>query len=285
MKIRLLAVMAVVVVGVMAGTSPAMAAKAKTASAWSKQHKDNKVFGEAIHNLRKSSDSTNFALSTIAGEAVKALSALQTGLVGLAGSYTNFEYGVVQLYAGSDAIPGAFLATPRIDPTVEQSTVSGQFACLPTALGNVCDSADVLHAKVAIRSVNPVANDAKSAVYCRINASQTATAGTTLWSTSKPNTAFPGATSPNFPPAFAVTRSPITPTDAAELKVFPLQPVSTDTLVDLLDTTNSYKSTAAAGPSLGTGGFSLLNSAPAGLGGAGASPINVTLSCLSVPSS
>jgi len=277
--------MAVVVVGVMAGTSPAMAKKAHTASAWSNQHKDNKVFGEAIHNLRLASDKTNWDASQFSGFVITAATALQKGLTDLAASYTNFEYGVVQLYAGADAIPGAFLATPRIDPTVEQSTVSGQFACLPTALGNVCDSADVLHAKVAIRSVNPVANDAKSAVYCRISASQTATAGTTLWSTSKPNTAFPGATSPNFPPAYAVTRSPIAPTDAAELKVFPLQPVSTDTLVDLLDTGNSYKSTAAAGPSLGTGGFSLLNSAPAGLGGAGASPINVTLSCLSVPNS
>ena len=281
--------MAVVVVGVMAGTSPAMAKKAHTASAWSNQHKDNKAFGEAIHNLRVASDKTNWDASEFSSFVLKAAVALQTGLTDLAASYTNFEYGVVQLYAGSDAMAGNFLATPRIDPTVEQTTVTGSFPCLNTASGGTCDSADVLHAKVAVRSVNPTANDAKSKAYCRVTASQivgaanaatpavgSAVAVKTSFVTSTPNTGFPGATSPNFPPAYQVARSPIAPTDAAELKAFPLSPVSTDTLVDL---TGSGNSSGVSAGTPGVGGFGLLAAA------SGGGMINVTLSCLSVPNS
>ena len=175
MKVRLLAVMAVVVVGVMAGTSPAMAKKAHTASAWSHQHKDNKIFGEAIHNLRLANDSTNWTVTKITEASVAALTSLQNGLVSLAASYGNFQYGFVQLVFPN--LPGSaggpkpltyFMETPRLDPTSAQSTVSKTFR-ISAQLGG---SAGTLGAEVGVRSLSsPTAQDNDSTAYCGVTLS------------------------------------------------------------------------------------------------------------------
>jgi hypothetical protein len=136
MKVRLLAVMALVVVGAMAGTSPAMAAKksakARTASAWSNQHKDNKVFGDAINNLRRGADQTNYTIQAITAQSVAALTALQSGLVKVADATTEFKYGVVQVAlntggAGDGIVglgPTQFWVTPAIMKTGASATVT-----------------------------------------------------------------------------------------------------------------------------------------------------------------
>ena len=126
MKVRLLAVMAVVVVGVMAGTSPAMA------SQWSHQHADNKQFGDAIHSLRIRTDLTNYTVGQITAASIEALTALKSGLTTIAGYTTDFKYGVVQVAYGTGGLgdgiagvgPVGFVATPNIQPTGEQSTVT-----------------------------------------------------------------------------------------------------------------------------------------------------------------
>ena len=270
MKVRLLAVMALVVVGAMAGTSPAMAAnkKAKTSvsKAWQNQHKDNKVFGDAINNLRRGSDQTNYTIQAITEQSVAALTALKDGLTAVGDSYTNFEYGVVQLYAGTDAIPGAFVATPRIDPTVEQSTVTAQFPCLPTAAGQPCDNGDIINAKATVRSANILANNKKSDVSCRAQITQGKTGN---WvSTLKGGTPF-----------IPMVRSSLTPPSTSAEPTFPAAMVSSDSLTSLTDADNSVNQTLGAG-GLGTGGFAITS----GVNGT-AGMLAVTLSCLSVPQS
>ena len=256
MKVRLLAVMAVVVVGVMAGTSPAMAQKAKTGSSksqWTNQHKDNKVFGEAIKNLRQASDETNFSVSTLAGAAVEALGALKDGLTTVADSYTNFEYGVVQVIKpDGTAAAGQFLATPRIDPTVEQSTVTGQFAHTVAATG-------VMKLSVAVRSANPAANDKASTVLCRVTGSL-------------PNGGFvtsaPNADANNLP-FYPVERSNLVPAKGAPSEAsFPVSLTPYDNVVDMTTSSNSAGSLTSAGATA-----------------SGAGVLHVTLSCLSKPNS
>ena len=187
MKVRLLAVMAVVVVGVMAGTSPAMAKKAHTASAWSHQHADNKAFGEAIYKLRKSNDLTNFSVAQITAASVQALTALKDGLTKVADATTEFKYGVVQVATNASAGqatgagttpaglgnsvaglgPTHFYATPPIYKTGEQSTVT--FAIknpAPAALGSMG-----FRLYTAVRSVYPD----KGVVACRITVTNNVT--------------------------------------------------------------------------------------------------------------
>jgi hypothetical protein len=272
MKVRLLAVMALVVVGAMAGTSPAMAAnkKAKTSvsKAWQNQHKDNKVFGDAINNLRRGSDQTNYTIQAITEQSVAALTALKDGLTAVGDSYTNFEYGVVQLYAGNDAIPGAFAATPRIDPTVEQSTVTAQFPCLPTAAEGVCDLGDIINAKATVRSANILANNKASDVSCRAQISQ---GNTNNWVAS-----LNGAT-----PFIEMVRSSLTPPSTSAEPTFPAAMVSSDSLTSLTAAGKSVNQNAATG---GTGGFAITTGiTPAA--GPQAGMLEVTLSCLSVPQS
>ncbi len=273
--------MALVVVGAMAGTSPAMAAKkkAKTSAvskSWQNQHKDNKVFGNAIHNLRVQSDKTNWDASQFSSFVITAATALQKGLTDLAASYTNFEYGVVQLYAGTTIIPGAMIQTSRLEPTGQQATGSGQFACNVSACSPLTGNKIV--AKAAVRSANAEANDKTSNVVCRITASQMTTAAA-RWVTSAPNAGLNGA------PAWPVARSAF-PTDKAEQGVMALQPVSTDTLVDLTGTTNSLnQATSSTVPS--TEGFATQlsangNATPAG-GNTTNGLVDVTLSCVVAP--
>ena len=169
MKVRLLAVMAVVVVGVMAGTSPAMAQNAKTASSksqWTKQHKDNVAFGGAIHTLRKQVDSTNGALTTITVAALEALGALKDNLTKVADATTEFKYGVVQV--GWDRTAGTTLAgigpehfwvTPPIVKTGASSSVT--FPIAASAAIGVTPGVKLL---TAVRSVYPD----KGAVVCRV---------------------------------------------------------------------------------------------------------------------
>ena len=166
MKVRLLAVMAVVVVGVMAGTSPAMAQNAKTASSksqWTKQHKDNVAFGGAIHTLRKQVDSTNGALTTITVAALEALTALKNNLTKVADATTNFKYGVVQVASENGATstlggvgPSHFFATPPIYKTGEQSTVTFSVPDLSTlSLAGAQPTNSRIKLLAAVRSVNP----------------------------------------------------------------------------------------------------------------------------------
>ncbi len=264
--------------------------RAHTSSKWSKGidtsiDRTNTAItrlGNNVYDLRKANDMTNWTLSSIASAAISALTQLQAGLVGLAASYTNFEYGVVQLGSCDDAActnftptAGNFVATPRIDPTVEQATVSAQFASIPSVR---------LGASVAIRSANPAANDAKSKAYCRVTTSQVGssvvnTSGAdpqspsgpfvftgNKYATSTPNGAFGGA------PAYEVGRSALVPTDPAELPLFPMSMVSTDNQVKLTTSANFFGTS-------GAGGFATVSA------GAGGGPVNVTLSCLSVPNS
>ena len=167
MKVRLLAVMAVVVVGVMAGTSPAMAQKAKTGSSksqWTKQHKDNVAFGGAIHSLRKQVDLTNGALGTITAASIVALTQLKDGLTAVADATTEFKYGVVQVAtitgnpATGDSIAGigptGFFVTPPIYLTGAQSQVTFPIQATGAAT----------RLYTAVRSVYPD----KGAVECRV---------------------------------------------------------------------------------------------------------------------
>jgi hypothetical protein len=279
MKLRLLAVMALVVVGAMAGTSPAMAAKAKTSAskAWQNQHKDNKVFGDAINNLRKSSDSTNAALGTIAGAAQVALLQLKDGLTAVAASYGNFEYGVMQVgFCNKESstvntcddfnpISAAFAATPRLDPTVEQASVTTQVAP-PVATAN-----KNIGVSVAVRSADPLGNNKKSDVYCRVTESQGG-----RYSTSTPTATGPGGEALPLP-FYPIRRSALAPTEKSELSQFPLSMVSTDIQYKMSQYTNSAGNTG--NPDGGIGGFIAVPTA------AGGSMINVTLACVTVPKS
>ena len=290
MKLKTLLVMAVAAIGALALSVPAFAASssnggipsidsqlgqlkaagkaAKSRANSSKSHTkridgDIKRLGENVNALRKGQDATNWNVSNLAAAAVSSLTALQAGLVALSGSYTNFEYGVVQLGTCSNAAcdtftatAGNFVATPRIDPTVEQATVTAQFATIPSG---------ILGASVAIRSAAPTANDAKSKAYCRVTTSQSPVSGANQYATSTPNGLFGG-------PAYQVTRSALVPTSPAELQLFPLAMVSTDTQVKLMTSANAT----------GTGGAGGFTTATA-LAAAG--PVWVTLSCLSVPNS
>ena len=168
MKVRLLAVMAVVVVGVMAGTSPAMAQNAKTASSksqWTKQHKDNVAFGGAIHTLRKQVDSTNGALTTITVAALEALTALKDNLTAVAAATTEFKYGVVQVALNTGSVgdgiagmgPTQFWVTPPIVKTGASSTVTFPIGLTGGAVRQV-------KLFTAVRSVYPD----KGNVVCRV---------------------------------------------------------------------------------------------------------------------
>ena len=169
MKVRLLAVMAVVVVGVMAGTSPAMAQNAKTASSksqWTKQHKDNVAFGGAIHTLRKQVDSTNGALTTITVAALEALTALKDNLTAVAAVTTEFKYAVVQVAAATggdgDGIVG-FGPTMFFETGNLQKTGAAQTVTFPIPAGG--GAAVKLY--TAIRSAYPD----KGKVGCRVTIS------------------------------------------------------------------------------------------------------------------
>ncbi len=118
--------MAVVVVGVMAGTSPAMA------SQWSHQHADNKKFGEAIHNLRISNDLTNYSVGQITAASIKALTALKDSLTAVADVTTEFKYAVVQVAAATGGLgdgivgfgPTMFFETGNLQKTGAAQTVT-----------------------------------------------------------------------------------------------------------------------------------------------------------------
>lgn len=265
MKVRLLAVMAVVVVGVMAGTSPAMAKKAHIASAWSNQHKDNKSFGEAIHNLRYSVDLTNHTVSEITKASVSALTALQRGLVSVAAATTNFEYGVVQLGVCSNAAcdtftptAGDFAATPPVYATGEASVVTANFGTVP---------AGIMGASVAFRSVDVLGNNKTSTPYCRVTTTQARGVAGGGFATSLPNSALNGA------PAWEVVRGAIAPPTAAEQAQMPLSMVSTDSQTQLITSSKAGNNSGT------TGGFTTTAVASGGLS------VGVTLACLTVPKS
>jgi len=135
-----------------------------------------KRLGENVAALRKGQDQTNFTLGAITAQAVSALSALQAGLTAIGSSYVNFEYGVAQLGTmpngaqndGGQFVPiaGAFLSTPRIDPTSQTSTSTAQFLCSQAANCRP-GTAFKMAVTAAVRSADPVANNKKSRIGCR----------------------------------------------------------------------------------------------------------------------
>jgi hypothetical protein len=284
MKVRLLAVMALVVVGAMAGTSPAMAAKkkAKTSAvskSWQNQHKDNKVFGNAIHNLRVQSDKTNWDASQFSSFVITAATALQKGLTELAASYTNFEYGVVQLAyldGGTTVTPisGAILVTPRLDPTAQQSTVSGQFT-VPSGA-----NADRLLALTFARSVNPTANAATSTVSCRITAKQGYATAADMNRESFATSAPSADASPSTElPFYAVKRVPLPPSDATEQTQMPFTMVASEAAEATNLMTSGWVGGADSGGAITSG--QLLKTTNGQTGGV----LDATLSCLAIPKS
>jgi len=260
MKVRLLAVMAVVVVGVMAGTSPAMAKKAHIASAWSHQHADNKKFGEAIYNLRKTTDLTNYSVAQITAASVKALTALKDGLEAVAGATTNFKYGVVQVGTTTKGLGGVgpthFFATPPIYKTGEQSTVT--FNVPQTASLGLGSNLKLL---TAVRSVNPNSGT----VQCRMTSTPNDVAnglGSATWRQ--------GSTDGLF---VTIPQSRITPENGNTTFPYSLVPTE-DYVIDLADPQYAASlvdiaTFAAAGTPAPT------PARPSTLGG-----ISVTLSCL-----
>lgn len=171
--------------------------------------------------------------TALTGTIQPALTALGTA----AGLYTDFEYGVAQLYAGDDPMSLAFVMTPRLDPTVNMSIATASFPCLPNAADTKgCDVGDKITAKVAVRSVNDVANDKKSTVMCGVNVSQgNPDTGTTNMTGSRWVQTLSSTTGPIVP----ITRSPLAPVSAADKAVFLVSLKSTDTAVDVTAATNS----------------------------------------------
>ena len=239
MKVRLLAVMAVVVVGVMAGTSPAMAQKAKTGSSksqWTNQHKDNKVFGGAIHTLRKQVDSTNGALTTITVAALEALTQLKDGLTKVADATTEFKYGVVQV--GWDRTAGTTLAgigpehfwvTPPIVKTGASSSVTFPIAA-SAAIGGTAG----VKLLTAVRSVYPD----KGAVVCRV----------TVATDTTPFKATGAANSGNELGGYyqSMPQSRIQPENGAETYPLALTPTE-DNVVNLAASLNAFTALATTG--------------------------------------
>ena len=174
--------------------------------------------------------------TALTGTITPALTALGTA----AGLYADFEYGVAQLYAGDDPMQLAFVMTPRLDPTVNMSIATASFPCLAaapkadgTAVTTGCDVGDKITARVAVRSVNDVANDKKSTVMCGVNVSQGR--GTADLTTSRWVQTLSSTTGPIVP----ITRSPLAPVSAADKAVFLVGLKSTDTAVDVTAATNS----------------------------------------------
>ena len=235
--------MAVVVVGVMAGTSPAMAQKAKTGSSksqWTNQHKDNKAFGEAIHTLRKQVDSTNGALTTITVAALEALTQLKDGLTKVADATTEFKYGVVQV--GWDRTAGTTLAgigpehfwvTPPIVKTGATSSVS--FPIIPSGGAGIASAGVKL--LTAVRSVYPD----KGAVVCRV----------TVATDTTPFKATGAANSGNELGGYyqSMPQSRIQPENGATTYPLALTPTE-DNVVNLAASLNAF--TAAATTGMGT---------------------------------
>lgn len=170
----------------------------------------------------------------------KGLVDLATGLTGLAAVATDYEYGVAQLYAGDDPMQLAFVMTPRLDATVNMSIATASFPCLAaapkadgTAVTTGCDVGDKITAKVAVRSLNNVANDKKSTVMCGVNVNQGR--GTADLTTSRWVQTLSSTTGPIVP----ITRSPLAPVSAADKAVFLVGLKSTDTAVNVTAATNS----------------------------------------------
>ena len=170
----------------------------------------------------------------------KGLVDLGTGLTGLAAVATDYEYGVAQLYAGDDPMQLAFVMTPRLDATVNMSIATASFPCLAaapkadgTALTTGCDVGDKITAKVAVRSLNDVANDKKSTVMCGVNVSQGRDAANLT------NSRWVQTLSSTTGPIVPITRSPLAPVSAADKLAFLVGLKSTDTAVNVTAATNS----------------------------------------------
>jgi len=194
------------------------------------------------NSVKNATDLTALSTKTDAfiAAGTKGLGDLATGLTGLAAVATDYEYGVAQLYAGDDPMQLAFVMTPRLDATANMSIATASFPCLAaapkadgTAVTTGCDVGDKITAKVAVRSLNDVANDKKSTVMCGVNVSQGR--GDSDLTTSRWVQTLSSTTGPIVP----ITRSPLAPVSAADKAVFLVGLKSTDTAVDVTAASNS----------------------------------------------
>jgi len=194
------------------------------------------------NSVKNATDLTALSTKTDAfiAAGTKGLGDLATGLTGLAAVATDYEYGVAQLYAGDDPMQLAFVMTPRLDATANMSIATASFPCLAaapkadgTAVTTGCDVGDKITAKVAVRSLNDVANDKKSTVMCGVNVSQGR--GDSDLTTSRWVQTLSSTTGPIVP----ITRSPLAPVSAADKAVFLVGLKSTDTAVNVTAATNS----------------------------------------------
>ncbi len=271
--------------------------RAHTSSKWSKGI-DKSVdrtntaitrLGNNVYDLRKANDMTNWTLSSIASAAISALTQLQAGLVGLAASYTNFEYGVAAMTSGGTPIAGAMLVTPRIDPTSEPSTVTGQFVCIAD---NGCAQGGALGIQTVVRSVNPATNASATTAACTVTATQaiktneTAGAYAVIGSPESASASIPGAGTlgAGATTYWPVTRVPLPAADPTEKTQQPFTMVASE-FSQATNLMAAGKASTAGLSGLGlfrTGVSRDLTGLLAGLFATGGS-FKVTLSCLAVP--
>lgn len=225
MKVRNLAVLATVAIGATALAAPAAFAadaQSSTSKAQKRTNADIKRLGENVRDLRKKDDETNGRIDSITAGLRPVLNQLGDA----AKSYANFQYGFVQLtIAGVGGPPTLFTVTPRLDPTMQQSTVSRQFVMptLPTAL--------TLGAEVGVRSLNkPSELNNESTPFCTF----TATTSANQFLTSKGNPLFDGKKAAGFP-FWAIDRSTLVPKDPADELFSIVNAVTGDKTVNLLD--------------------------------------------------
>ncbi len=264
--------------------------RANTSSKWSKGidksiDRTNTAItrlGNNVYDLRKANDMTNWTLSSIASAAISALTQLQAGLVGLAASYTNFEYGVAAMTSGGTPILGALLVTPRIDPTSEPSTVTGQFVCIA---GNNCTQGGALGIQTVVRSVNPATNNTATTAACSVTATQ-AIQSNNYASLGVPETAsasIPGAGTlgAGVTTYWPVSRVPLPAADSTEKTQQPFTMVASE----FSQATNLMAAGKASTAGLAAAGLfqtGVSRALGGGLEATGGS-FKVTLSCLAVP--
>lgn len=255
MKARNLTVLAVVATGALALAAPSAfavdAQVAKKSKSDSRQDKDIKRLSENVNSLRKADDETNGRITSI----VEGLSPVLSQLSSVAKSYTNFQYGFVQLsfgnlqrYVGNDVQQGFFTVTPRLDPTQQQATVTKQFV-LPSTWAVKGWTGGALRARVGVRSAqDPQTLDNGSTAFCGITVSvNRGTPGNALanagYAFSLPNADLPD-TAPL--PFYPIQRSPLQPKASQEELFSLVGEVGSDKVIDLLDP--SRASTAVSGP-------------------------------------
>lgn len=271
MKVRNLAVLATVAVGAIALAAPtAFAADAKASKSKSQTRTDNDIkrLGNNVNDLRKADDETNARISRI----VDGLGPVLNQLGDAAKSYANFQYGFVQLTFGGTPVPTFFAVTPRLDPTMQQSTVTRQFVVPAAAGANPGDfvfAGKTIGANVGVRSINdPQQVDNESTAVCSVTATNVNnTTGVQAGRAMNTGNGAYADTEAEGLPFYPIQRSSLKPNDKADNLPSLVGQVPGDRVDNLL-----VSSKTQAGFSLGS------VSAASALG----STITVTLSCSSI---